>query len=96
MTRHAMSEGLQIHVLRKALDEVNALLRETSIKLIEKDLEVMDLSSALVLTSAFDEWLMDQDLSCAHQRKPSDDVKRVKVEGKDDMQLALAYARRDM
>jgi len=58
----------------------------------EEDLQLI--ASALVKTAEFDEWLMDQDLSCAHQRKPSDDVKRVQVEGATDLTLAVAYAGR--
>jgi hypothetical protein len=51
------------------------------------------LASMLCRQPAFTDWLLDQDVSSAHERKPSG-IRGVSVEETSDLDLALAYAGR--
>jgi len=52
------------------------------------------LARQLVKTAEFDAWLLDQDVSSAHMRKPGPVRKAAEIEEASDLKLALQYARR--
>jgi hypothetical protein len=50
------------------------------------------IASRLMTTTEFYDWLMDQDKSCAITYSPSNERKRVIVDDKDDVELAIAFS----
>ena len=86
-----LRDGLEIVAenleLRRQLAEKNALLEQA-----EADRD--ELAIVLCRTAEFDEWLLDQDVSSAHMRKPGPTRKAAEIEGASDLDLALQYARR--
>lgn len=74
-------------------DELQAQLNRMSIELIEAKQDRELLAAILCRQPAFGEWLLEQDVSSAHERKPSG-VKGVTVEDVNDLTLALQFAGR--
>jgi hypothetical protein len=73
----------KLDMLRSELTACNRELAEAS-----RDREL--LAQAMCNTGPFLDWLIDQDVSSAHMRKPSG-PKGAQVEGRSDLELALDY-----
>lgn len=75
---------------KQELAETQAMLHECSIQLVEARRDRELLAQAMCNTGPFLDWLIDQDVSSAHMRKPSG-PKGAQVEGRSDLELALDY-----
>jgi len=87
-----LMDGLQILSLQTRLNTAEKLLAETVKILVACEQDRTLLAEAAATTTEFNDWLMDQDVSSAHMRKPSPKVKGVEVEDADDTTLAMAWA----
>jgi hypothetical protein len=81
-----LSLKADVTLLETRLREANDLLRQA-----EEDRDL--LAQHMVKGEAFLDWLIEQDVSSAHMRKPWRQ-RDAEVEGKSDLELALAYCNR--
>ena len=73
--------------------QLEAEIIETRKALAEADEDRRLLAKSICREGDFLDWLVDQDVSSAHMRKPWRQ-RDAEVEGKTDLELALAYANR--
>ena len=87
-----LEDGLKILSLQIRLSQAEQLLAETMRMLVACEQDRTLLAEAAATTTEFSDWLMNQDVSSAHMRKPSPTAKGAKVEDADDAALSLAWA----
>jgi hypothetical protein len=87
-----LEDGLKILSLQTRLAQAERMLSETMAMMLSIEANCCQLAEAIVTTTEFSDWLMDQDVSSAHVRKPGPKVKPTEVEEQDDVTLALAWA----
>ena len=88
-----LNEAMKFLSLKQQCEELRQQLNRLSMQLAETAAERDLLAAALVDTDAFGDWLYEQDLSSTLIDAKAEVSPGVRTEGRDDLGLALDFAR---